>query len=665
VEAAGGHVDLALGFEPATDAHSRFLVRSLQRADWRREEAADAWVTALPVRAVGAPPANGPPYRLYAPGDAGHGYAFVPSVGAAAARAALRPGAFLLHDTDLLLRLEAGEAPPERLVFEAHVSFSSEVDGRRRVHFAETSADGIAIAPGTRERLPLELTPGRVLRFATAAQRLGSRDEELVFRVRLGDRVLFETPQNATARETVVWHDVRLPDEAAGAAELVLEVDGPAALAAILAPTLGPTLAPERRDAEPAVGPRPDVVLFVADTLRADALAAYGGAGSAPRLDALAEQSLVFTRAITPATWTLPAQTSMLTGLYPMQHGATTKKSGVPAALVTLAKHLAAHGYRTGAVTEGVFVSREHGMDQGFAYWHESADWNLARTLATANAFLDAGDGRPTFLLVHTYRTHAPYRDRTTADGRELQTEWDALAADTRVVLEGRDSAGTLAPSLAPLATRLRALYERGVGELDRAVAPFVAGLRARGMLERGYFVLTSDHGEAFLEHGELFHAGRPYAAKVRVPLLVHGGGVAPGVVEHAASLVDLPATVASLAGLAPDPGWGGRALLELDTDRPQFAFETGEGALSIGVVAGARLVLAPADPARLAAGEVQQVFELDTGRVAAESASASRAARQQAATIEALLRPLVEARAVTLDAARHARLEDLGYGGD
>ena len=66
-------------------------------------------------------------------------------------------------------------------------------------------------------------------------------------------------------------------------------------------------------------------------------------------------------------------------------------------------------------------------MDQGFAYWREDPDWNLARTLAAADAFLAADDGRPTFLLVHTYRVHAPYRDRTAADGSEHQDGWDAL----------------------------------------------------------------------------------------------------------------------------------------------------------------------------------------------------------------------------------------------
>ena len=196
-----------------------------------------------------------------------------------------------------------------------------------------------------------------------------------------------------------------------------------------------PVLAPAALG-EPGARPwqdkRPDVVLVLCDTFRADGLAAWGGApGEAPHLNRLVEHSLRFLDVRAVAAWTLPSVASILTGLYPAQHGATDYDRGVAEGAETIAEVLARAGYRTAAVTDAGFLSRRYGQDQGFQWFEEIAipEWKLATTIANARALLAADDGRPLFLMVHTYRVHEPLRagpDEDREPFRELRAEMRA-----------------------------------------------------------------------------------------------------------------------------------------------------------------------------------------------------------------------------------------------
>ena len=193
---------------------------------------------------------------------------------------------------------------------------------------------------------------------------------------------------------------------------LTFEVEGDPGVTAILDPVVGPLEVGDYGD-RPWEDAAPDIVVFLADTFRADNLAAWGGAPDvAPNTNALAEASVRFLETRATSVWTLPTHASMFSGLFPLQHGAITSETKLSPDLLTIAEHLAAHGYRTGAITEGAFVSRTYGLDQGFAWFEErtATERPYPLTLAGALDFLDADDGRPVFLFVHTYRVHAPYR---------------------------------------------------------------------------------------------------------------------------------------------------------------------------------------------------------------------------------------------------------------
>jgi hypothetical protein len=117
---------------------------------------------------------------------------------------------------------------------------------------------------------------------------------------------------------------------------------------------------------------RPDVVLITVDTLRADHLELYGyPRATAPALAALSQRGVTFERAISQAPWTLPSIASLLTSLYPSQHGAVLADTPLAEGVTTLAQVLQSSGYHTDAVVSHVFVGSRYGLDRGFDTFDE------------------------------------------------------------------------------------------------------------------------------------------------------------------------------------------------------------------------------------------------------------------------------------------------------
>jgi arylsulfatase A-like enzyme len=496
-------------------------------------------------------------------------------------------GVFLLGREMLYLKLEAGSEPATETILEL-VFPGSGAPGR--VQGWRFSGDGIQLWPGEIVSWTLDIPPDSMLRFATAWEPLPVRTTagELVFRVSLDGEELLADREDSSRQASARWHAVPLPREGRGSARLSFSVDGVPVRANFLAPIVGPVEVgcPGQR---PWGADRPDVVLFVADTFRADNLEIYGGDPVlTPALNALARRARCHLQAWSVAPATLPAHASLFTGLFPGQAGISSRTSRVPDELVTLAECLAARGYRTGAITDSGFVSQGFGLDQGFAFFDESRS-RLAATGERALGFLDADDGRPVFLFVHTYRAHRVYE--VSAETRAALGQTLGLAGEAQEVegelLELANSLGFaiemppdappevgLAREAAPIVSQLRALYRGGVVDLDRGFGSFLAELEARGLFASGYLVFTSDHGEAFAEHGELYHSRTLFEEKTRIPLLLAGKGIQAGVVREPTSLIDLPATIAELCGIRPPAAWLGSSLFELPRERPIFSFE-------------------------------------------------------------------------------------------
>lgn len=323
---------------------------------------------------------------------------------------------------------------------------------------------------------------------------------------------------------------------------------------------------------------RPDLVLLSLDTLRADRLSCYGAARpTSPAIDALAARGVRFAAAEAPASQTAPSHMSLFTGLDPAAHGiVNVMASGqslpvLSPAVRTLPEALSAAGFVCAALSDRGNLMPEMGFGRGFELSlfgvldPEPRQKRLAELLAELE-----GDPRPLFLFLHAYLTHAPYLPPKPFYGRFHDPAYQGEFRRRYQALRGRPRSQTFQESGAFLETWpelsdedlrfLSDLYDEAVAFADRQLERWLELIAAARDPERTLVVLLSDHGEEFREHGRLGHRNSLHRELVHVPLILAGAGLAPRTIDEPFGLVDLPATLAELAGVL-DHGLAGRSL--------------------------------------------------------------------------------------------------------
>ncbi|MDX2000649.1 MAG: sulfatase-like hydrolase/transferase [Thermoanaerobaculia bacterium] len=260
----------------------------------------------------------------------------------------------------------------------------------------------------------------------------------------------------------------------------------PIGLVALLAATACGTPATE------APPKRPALLLVTLDTTRADHVAPEAPADHTPTLAGLAARGVSFAHAYTTVPVTLPAHTSMLTGLYPGGHGIHENGRRVPESLPLLAPRLAALGYQTAAVVSGAPLDSAYGLARGFTTYDDDfgpggSERPAGPTTDRALAVL-ANLGSPAFLWVHYFDAHEPYEPP--------KQFLEKFPGDP---------------------------YRAEIAYFDHELARLIAAFE--GQYPEARLLIVGDHGEGRGEHGEDFHGNLLYQATMRVPLLV----VAPG----------------------------------------------------------------------------------------------------------------------------------------
>ena len=276
---------------------------------------------------------------------------------------------------------------------------------------------------------------------------------------------------------------------------------------------------------------------------------------------------------------------------------------------------------------------------------------------------------------MQTFRTHHPYEvSEATRAQLALSDTYAELEAELGALLpDGMHVEDELPAAAAPVLERMRALYRGTVVDLDRAFGELLGDLDARGLGD-ACVVFTSDHGEAFGEHGLAYHGNSVWNEQVRVPLLMRGAGLAPRGVEAPVSQVDLAPTLLALAGVDKPAGWRGFSLLEGDPGERavlSFACTRGVEASDLALIARGRKLVLDATPDAIEAGEVELAFDAaadvgETRDVAGAEREALRALLEEHA---GLARGALERVAPREDARLRPEtlsvLDALGYTGD
>jgi arylsulfatase A-like enzyme len=296
---------------------------------------------------------------------------------------------------------------------------------------------------------------------------------------------------------------------------------------------------------------RPNIVLVVVDSMRPDHLTPLGyRLETAPFLAEMSKAGTVFRTAYSTSSWSAPATASLITSLYPVQHGVhlgllatetlqaidpAVTLNRVPDGVATMAEALRDAGYSTWGVSDDVNVGPEMGFDQGFDRFEHMAELGAQRVGAVVESWVSEIQGsRPYFLYVHYSDPRRPY-----------------LARDPWYVPKAREREDAISA------------YDSEISYVDRSIGELHDLL---GWDRDTWVIVTAPHGEELGDHGGWYHGRTLYREVLNVPLILSfpQGYARPRHVLDPVSIVDVLPTVREIAELPTDPGDRGVSLLPL-----------------------------------------------------------------------------------------------------
>ncbi len=298
---------------------------------------------------------------------------------------------------------------------------------------------------------------------------------------------------------------------------------------------------------------RPNVVVVLIDTLRADHLSMNGyPRQTSPVIDAFAAENLNFRRAISAAPWTPASVASLFTGLYPSSHGmvppndrgkALKTSSRLADRWLTLAELFKQNGYSTAAVSPNPWIKKEFGYDQGFDHYIYRERAIAKEVNRSARGLLEKliEEKKPFFLYVHYLDPHDPYTPPAPFD-----TMFQGPVAGRQYPDEQ---------------VKLLEQYDGEIRYVDQKLGDLLSLFKKLGLYEKTVIVVLSDHGEQFMERGHQGHGFNVYQEEVHVPLIIKAPGL-KGSVEEYVSVVDVYPTLVELARLRGAPAGEGYSLL-------------------------------------------------------------------------------------------------------
>jgi len=334
--------------------------------------------------------------------------------------------------------------------------------------------------------------------------------------------------------------------------------------------------APPHREVVSSTDRDINILLIVADALRADHLGCYGyPRETSPAIDALAREGVLFLNCYVQASWTKPSIASLLTSLYPSIHSATDTRHLLPESADTLAEQLQESGYITYGLVNNPVVDSGFNFHQGYDFFddyqmmdkiYETAlrelpysgtiknilsgltgrqfDYfdrdDIRTSLKRILPWLDRYREQDLFMFLHFLDPHAPYSPPPPYD---------------RIFLpEGKDDV-----------SRDIALYDGEIRFIDDQIKILFDRLKSWDLYDKTLIIFTSDHGEAFGEHGDFLHGHTIYQDQLKVPLIIKfPDGPAGRIIGQTVRSIDISPTILDYLGVKTDSKLEGVSLMSL-----------------------------------------------------------------------------------------------------
>jgi arylsulfatase len=335
------------------------------------------------------------------------------------------------------------------------------------------------------------------------------------------------------------------------------------------------------------------IILITIDTLRADHLGCYGyDKPTSPNLDKLAGEGVMYPYVFSPCSYTVPVHTSILTGIYPINHdiGFSQKTGKIdPDNTILVQEILREQGYATGAFVSSFVLRRDWGLSQGFDIYDDSmtsSETNRpgelmrdgAETTRVALEWINKNKSEDFFVWLHYFDVHGPYTQLPgLADPFKPEDYGDSPILLNKVrdgqpcgipeyqLLEVKKKEGGEILDYQRDIRHYMAGYDNGIKYQDKVISELLENLKSEGIYEESMIIVTADHGEALGEGGiYFFHGLTVTPEQSRVPLIIKfpAGCEQTAVPDSPVSTVDIMPTILDYTGfssemlglVSPDP---------------------------------------------------------------------------------------------------------------
>ena len=311
----------------------------------------------------------------------------------------------------------------------------------------------------------------------------------------------------------------------------------------------------------------PNIILISIDALRADHLSCYGyHRNTSPNIDRLAREGTLFKNGFSQATWTIPSHASIFLSQYAWRHKLDSPEKRLHSLPTMLAEILKNENYATAAFTGGVWISSRYGFDQGFEIYEDGIPgkqrhYGISFYIDKLLSWLESVRNKKFFLFIHTYDVHEPYNPPAPYFDLYTKGRCEEIKTSKGIMVKRLDALKLTPKEI----DYIMAVYDGGINYFDDQLEKIFEKLDQLGIDKTTIIIITSDHGEAFREHGKLDHCHKPYIEEVHVPLIMKGPGI-PGnrTYDNYVQLIDIVPTILEILNIPQRKEMQGRSILPL-----------------------------------------------------------------------------------------------------